>query len=81
MFILEEPQRVGDVEGRKDQGNSEIWPLEEKLLVVGGTKWTKERKMAFVECSGSFMPILLVNSHSHSSLFYLWMGKYKSESG
>lgn len=44
-------------ERRQDQETSEARPLE-KLLVVG-TKQTKERKLALLECSDSFRTILL----------------------
>lgn len=49
-------------ERRQEQETSEARPLE-KLLLVGGTKQTKERKLALLECSGSFRTILLLNSH------------------
>ena len=33
-----------------------------------GAKWSKERKLAFVECADSFMPVLLLNSCFNTSL-------------
>ena len=49
-------------ERRQDQEISEACPLE-KLLLVGGAKQTKERKLALLEYPGSFRTILLLNSH------------------
>lgn len=58
---------------RQNQDTAEAERLEEKPLLVGGTKWTKERKLALLECSGYFRTILLLNSHinlwNHSPVY------------